>query len=307
MPVSTSLATQRQWSESKMFDLETYVICKEYLGNKDRRIAEHCIQLIESVSRESSSSSLRILDIGSGEGSLLRRILEGLDVSGLAGRGIEVEVDCVESDEGAQYYLDGLAAFAQEKGVRVALNYQPIESFLDETTKHYDIVLSIHSLYHINTSQWEILLRHISRRINKHGALLVDLVSRRSSIYQIYEDVLYRIDKLGLPRTYDIDGWLYFSEDLNQLFFSVFPDAQVHHIESRIVFPQNVLFKCRQALWERNMSKCDLSVFLAFMFRVTPSDLLVAAKDELTQVIASDNGEINFDSEEDLFIWRCTT
>ena len=307
MRASTNLAMQQQWNEPKMFDLEAYVICKEYLSNKDRRIAEYCIQLIELVSRESNAGCLRILDIGSGEGSLLQKIIAGLDISGFAGRGIEIEVDCVEPDKRAQHYLDDLAAFAREKGVRVVLNYQPIESFLVEKAKCYDIVLSIHSLYHINMSQWGSLLVHISRIINKNGALLVDLVSRRSSIYQIYEDVLHQVERLGLPRTFDIDGWLYFSENLNPLFFSVFPSAQLHHLKSQIVFPQDVLFKCRQALREHNMSKCELSTFLAFMFRITPSNLLIAAKDELAQVVALGNGEVNFDSEDDLFIWRCTT
>lgn len=271
------------------FDLDIYVTCKPFLAAKDRKIARVCVEELSAIAN-STEAPFRILDVGTGEASLLRRVCARLLPSLRAKPDSDsphvVQVDCVEPSPAGQEYVDGLGRRFCEAGLELTHRPTRIEDYLDLAGPRYDAILAFHSLYHIPRRAWLRVLRRLVARLTDEGVLLLSLVSRTSDIYGLLDTLSPVIKRQRPPRTFESQGWLYFAEDLIPVLDAIGEDVRVREIEATIRFPAREVAEARRGLANRSGQSSQLIRFLAFMLRLQPQDLVTAGSGALESLLA---------------------
>jgi hypothetical protein len=215
-PVVSPSITLLQLNNAEVTDFSAYLKCKPYLSAKDEKIANFCCQQILS-SLQNTAEDISILDVGSGEGSLLTSISQKLSVLTERNINMEIALDCVEpSPEGQEMIIAALGTIKNPR-FRYSLFRETIEEFLDRNILPYSIVLCIHSLYFIRRDSWADIISKLLASKNGDVRVVVDVVSRKSDIYQIFDSLCSICDMDRLQRTFDSCGQLYFAEDLEPL------------------------------------------------------------------------------------------
>jgi len=305
MRVATHSVTQYQTRDEFVFDLDDYLICKNYLAPKDEQIARRCASIIAALPA-ASLATVRILDVGTGEGSQTERIC--IDLARRLRKAFRsqpmVLLDCVEPCPIAGRYLCEVATRLSALGQEFRVYPETIEEFLDKMSEEYGVVLACHSLYHFPQSSWLLLLERLMQAIAPDGILLVNLVSRESGIYRIL-DRLEREDRLvGVPRTLESCGHLCFSEDLEPVLESLDCLVERQQISSTITLP---LPELTEVLSELDTGAAEVSRiirFFSFMFRVTPADLLAVGRDVFRDFLVGEPKAMKFESIDYLYVLR---
>ena len=269
-PLVTSLIQ----TSNIMVDFQDYLLCKPYLQQKDINIANECAILILS-NCNSNKFSLRILDVGSGEGSLLGKIIEHL-FNDHTHELKDVTIDCVEPSKEGCAYLKELKRVTGSK-MNIYIHQLSIEDFLDNISlsTRYDVILAIHSFYFFPKSKWIPLINMLLNHIANDGFILIDLVSKKSDIYLLYNSLKKIIFSSNVKMAFDEYGYYYFGEDLAKLIYS---QANVNVITENIIAP--ITFNDRelrdflQVAKSNNPMKQNIIInFLGFMYRIKYNDM----------------------------------
>ena len=271
----------QQQHRFEWFDLDTFDrYCKPFLTPKDRLIAENYGKPLAQMS-SALGRRLSILDVGTGEGSLIRKIADTHPTLALA-------ITCVEPEKAARPMLESLQAEHFRDGRSMRIETMPISGFLEKVSETYDVIFCNHCLYHINKQQWENLILSLRARLSESGRLFVELVSQESDIYRIYSCLESQPGFSSATfRTFDIHGYLYFAEDLASLRSAV--DAMsTRRLESYIQILPDALREIADQFSGRR-GEARFIQFLAFMFRMRPQDLAVLGRPCLHWLIAPSN------------------
>jgi predicted CopG family antitoxin len=271
------------------------------LSAKDEKIANFCCQQILS-SLQNTAEDISILDVGSGEGSLLTSISQKLSVLTERNINMEIALDCVEpSPEGQEMIIAALGTIKNPR-FRYSLFRETIEEFLDRNILPYSIVLCIHSLYFIRRDSWADIISKLLASKNGDVRVVVDVVSRKSDIYQIFDSLCSICDMDRLQRTFDSCGQLYFAEDLEPLLDKLPAHSVMRQpISAPITFKSETVARSRRLLHNGLGSRSEIVQFLAFMFRLLPAELARAGRDVLIELLERQKGDLTFISYDILY------
>ncbi len=304
MAIAIRLATRQRLTDVGVVDFEAFVRCKGYLSTKDHLIAESLCRAILIIADSGIDRQFRLLDIGSGEASLIESVVRGL-LTARPWRSEQLFINCVEPTVLGDAYCREFATRASALQVPVACHAETIECFLEQTNGPYDAVVCCHTLYHIEQQHWRGLVDGLRAALAPAGVLLINLVSRTSDIYRMLDDLEPRFTRANVERCFEAFGSLVFAEDLIPLFADDAVSVSATHISAPIRFSQTEVAACADALACGIGETSALVQFLAFMFRVRPRDLERVGNDVLTKLVAS-REEITFSSTDYLYSiqWR---
>lgn len=307
MRVATHSVTQYQTSDELMFALDDYMICKDYLAPKDDQIAQRCASIIAALPA-ARSDTVRILDVGTGEGSQTERICTDLaDRLRKAFRSPPtLVVDCVEPCPIAGRYLREVRMRLLSRGHEFCVHPETVEEFFGKAGEEYAAVLACHALYHFPQLSWLSLLERLMQAVATGGVLLVNLVSRESEIYRIL-DRLEREGRLrNISRTVESCGHLYFGEDLEPIRQSLDCVVERQRISSTITLPVPDLSKLVAELDSDTAEASRIVRFFSFMFRVAPADLLAVGGDVFRDLLRRGTKTVEFETIDYLYLLRRT-
>lgn len=202
-----------------MFDVATYERIKRYLDKKDQDIAKVLQDEIgDSLARCSSNGTM--LDVGSFDGSLLKRIISSLDACSLKA------VTCVEPEPQAMLHLKHAL---NER--RCSFFLGSLEDFRNASNDQYSVVTGVHLLYHQPTTAWPALIRDLRTRVQPGGSLFLQIVSRTSMIYRQFTTAELPPD----PQVEKAYGYYSFAEDLEPILSSMELTYRKRVIETELV------------------------------------------------------------------------
>lgn len=265
-------------SDSAMFDFAAFLTCKPFLAAKDAKIIQaYCDELV-AIDRP-KNEPLRLLDVGSGEASLIEAICNRyLDVVPTRDScTVRLVVDCVEPNPEGQTYLLDFARRASDRGIEVVPHDSTVEDFLSAERPDYHAILCCHSFYHINKDQWTSILRGLLRILSREGVLAVNLVSRSSDIYRIM-DQLPKSEFERLPKTFESYGGRYYAEDMASVIGALDEKSRCMEISAPIAFPSHIISDYVWCMATGRGGESILVRFLAFMFRLRSEDLASIGK-----------------------------
>ena len=288
-----------------MFDLDDYMICKGYLAPKDEQIAQRCASTIAALPA-ARSGTVRILDVGTGEGSQTERICTDLaDRLRQAFRSPPTAVvDCVEPCPIAGRYLSEVGTRLLSLGCQVCVHPETVEEFFAKAGEEYAAVLACHSLYHFPQSSWLSLLERLMQAVATDGVLLVNLVSRESGIYRILDRLEGQGCLRNISRTVESCGHLYFSEDLEPVLQLLDCVVEGQRISSAITLPASDLSSLAADLDSGAAEATRIVRFLSFMFRVAPGDLLAIGRDVFRDLLNRGTKTVEFETIDYLYLLR---
>lgn len=196
-----------------LFDYESYRKIKPCLAGKDLQLASVYCSLLDQSGGD-SDRPLRVLDVGAGDGRVLKKVLE-LHYSTTASKRRDVHVDAPEPHPQAiKDFLRGPLGLKSSE-VRIEVLQASLERFLSEQRRPlYDAILCSHVFYHFPQDDWRDLVEDLLSLVKPGGRLGITLVSRRSWPYQQIADLgeqssnpLFGLGRLG-------QGAFVFAEDL---------------------------------------------------------------------------------------------
>lgn len=286
-----------------MFDFAAFLTCKPFLAAKDAKIIQaYCDELV-TIDRP-TNEPLRLLDVGSGEASLIEAICNRyVDVVPTREScAVRLVVDCVEPNPEGQTYILDFARRASNRGIEVTCHDSTVEGFLSAPRPDYDAILCCHSFYHIKKDQWTSISRGLLKVLSHKGVLAVNLVSRLSDIYRIL-DQLPQSELERLPRTFESYGRLYFAEDVASVIGALDEESRCIEISAPIAFPSHIISDYLGCMATGRAGESILVRFLAFMFRLRPEDLASIGKGVLV-THARDSSTLTFKSIDHLYTVR---
>lgn len=237
-----------------MFDLELFKGCKRSLETRDRRLA---LVIVDEILRSPINNGVRFLDVGTGTGSFLRGVLDGILSRA---HGSRIEALCVEPTSEAWAELGQLARDYNELDVGVSVYKGSIEAYVaEDRMESFSAAVLCHVLYHIPQSKWVQLLLHLQNMLQPSGRVLIDLVSRNSGIYRLWEKVEPVVEEADVLRRFDECGALVFAEDLAETL-----DGAGISYRREVVRARYDAARLGAGAWTNA---------LAFFFRLHPDDL----------------------------------
>jgi len=298
------LATSLTQESPSVVDFKEYVICKPYLTQKDDLIVNECFKYIVDR-KDKNRSSIRILDIGSGEGSLIRKIIYKLKKYEFFNNGFNIVIECLEpTDEGSNYLMKIKNEFLHSN-IEINLIKLRIEDFLEKNTTmdKYDLILAIHSFYFINKQYWLSVIKKLMDIIRLDSKIIIGLVSRKSDIYNIYNQIDNEKLNHNYDRAFDEYGSYNFAEDLLDILLR---HHEINYQTKNIIAPINFKESEGDIFYDaisNNYSKIRSSVieFLAFMFRHTYNDMKVMLHLLQEKHFFKKKGAISFRSSDYIF------
>jgi 2-polyprenyl-3-methyl-5-hydroxy-6-metoxy-1,4-benzoquinol methylase len=285
--------------KTQSVDFEHYFLCKPFLRAKDKIILSHSISAIE---RWVPLTDIRILDVGSGDASLVEDLCKSL-----LDRhpGISIAVDAIEPSQEACHLVDLAGGRLRSAGVRFRRIRTTLEAFLEHNHTKYDIVLCVHVFYFLAPGHWARTVRSLCQFLSRSGLVLIDLVSRESAIYK---DIWHRIEPIvkarRLRRTYATCGRLVFCEDLSRL---VKLDGYMHNVgivRATVRFSAKDVAEANRLRLAGLLQHSPLSNFLAFMFRVEPVSFSHVLAEGWDRFLPAESRELRYASIDQLIVIR---
>jgi len=245
-------------------DFKHYLQCKPFLLAKDALIATTCADIIRPIG---VTGPLRVLDVGSGEASLLERICVDLSKGE---NPIGLEVDAIEPSREGGRSLRFVAERLRESGVPIHIHEATIQQYLALPRRvTYDVILCIHSMYFIRKSEWKSLVPELTLRLRRGGVAIFDLVSARSSIYcDLWPKLEAEVRSRHVPRLYEAFGHFVFSRDFREIVDKV--DYTAAELRGSIEFGSGMLDEARYLRSVGKLEHSQFATFLAFMYRCEP-------------------------------------
>lgn len=279
---------------------EEYVSVKKTLRAKDEKLIHAHAKLLTGLSRHTHEREFRLLDLGSGEGSLLQGVCEKLATDSPAIRAgrQHLRVDCVEPNPAAQAKLREFKRWAKERGIAVHLHPLTLQQALGRMKGRFHAVTCCHTLYFVPPAQWPRVIENVRSRLTPNGKAFINLVSSTSDVYRLGQTVQARASQ-PLTST-DENGRLLFAEDLRR----VLNESQTPYAVQEVRAPFSFSPREQKCPNERHAQPlCQdspLNRFLAFMLRVDPAQLAPLARDALQDKLAK-RGTLTFQSIDHLF------
>lgn len=286
------------------FDLSWYACCKSLLDNKDKVLANQISFILNEIF-SAKNGHLNILDVGTGEASLIKKIiLSYASIIRLKSNltYLPSKFNCVEPELAGIEQIKAITSLVSSAQIGILPHNQTIQEFLLKNTDRFDVILCIHVLYHIDRTEWMEILSRLISRLNKGGILLVNLVSYRSDIYRLLDKLEPVIVNNNLSRTFSSCGDLYFSEDLEQIIRQLDNEVTNIDISSTIDFSIEDLISELDASDISLLRNCSLIRFLSFMFRITPFDLAMYGKPLILSLLSRQTKNISFKTFDRMFI-----
>lgn len=297
MSIADRDALSRQKTQS--VDFEHYFLCKPFLRSKDKIILSHSISEIE---RWVPLKDIRILDVGSGDASLVEDLCKSL-----LGRhaGISISVDAIEPSQEACHMVDLAGGRLRSAGVRFRRIRTTLEEFLNNNHTKYDIVLCVHVFYFLTPGRWGRTVRSLCQCLSRSGIVLIDLVSRESAIYKdLWRQIEPVVKARRLRRTYATCGRLVFCEDLSRL---VKLGVYMHNeciVRATVRFSAKEVAEANRLKLAGLLQHSPLSNFLAFMFRVEPLSFSHVLAERWDRLLPAEPRVLRYSSIDQLFVIR---
>lgn len=159
-----------------------------------------------------------------------------------------------------------------------------VEAFLANNAHKkikYDIIFCTHLFYHIEQDVWPQVLRGLRSMLTPGGRLFITLVSQESEIYYLLKAIQHQSRLEHVERTFSQHGNLCFAEDLQK----VLKDNNIYSsfsvLNAELLIPAQVRKACALDMEQQWSDKNILIQFLAFMFRLTPKNLLAIGGEDV--------------------------
>lgn len=308
MPGATESAIHSLLNETERFDLQKYAKCKKILNNKDRLLAQTISDLLLNEFN-ALHGTIRLLDIGTCEASLIQKILHNLSIySGNSRQCVNLFptlVDCVEPESTAKQHIKRVAKYIKSKNFILNHHKLSIQNFLgSKRCDLYNAILCIHVLYHIQMPEWISLFKMMIQSLMPCGAIILNLVSKKSDIFKPMQELEKQFKKHNVTRLFDSCGYMYFAEDVEQLLASVKCTVDSIDIQSTLSLEPTMSEGSIKQL--HFVKYIPFVFFLAFMYRVTVPDLLKAGKEIVKEMLQLYAYEHQFETIDKMFILRGT-
>jgi hypothetical protein len=303
MATSSLSATLMSPPSCPGFDTETYLRCKPFLCERDVRLASTIVEAAKGTSVD--TAAFRVLDVGTGDGSLLRRTSQALaQLSHNPERGPS-SISITSVDPSPWKSADRLSLDLGRLGIRPQIVAAPVQDFLPESGL-YEQITCCHVLYHVSRADWYGLIRSLSQHLSTSGTLVVALASEQSEIYDIWRQLEASHKFTPLDRTFDKHGFEYYAEDFDSELRTALHDWEVKNASGEIRFTPQQVYEARAYLRGSTRSS-EVIRFLSFLFRIRETTLQECC-DELSRMLTKtdDRNGISFRHSDRVFIYRRT-
>ncbi len=247
---------------------------------------------------------VRLLDVGSGDGAIIRGVCQRL-VGTSSDQGLPslLSVDCVEPSPVAAGLIRQAVSRTSASRVFYQLHRTTIEDFLTTETPPYDAIVCCHMLYHIPQNDWPAFLLRLVSRLRSGGALIVNLVSSTSDIYQIKAMFESRFPTPPAAREHDRFGFESYAEDFETVTRQLDWTWKTERICAQLVFRQEDVNHAVKRLCH-GVGASALLRFLSLMYRVTESTLTRTSAEDLRRLLLPAKTGIRFTTIDKMFIYR---
>ena len=138
-------------------------MCKPLLLQKDAVICARVVQIIEKLLPQ---ESIHILDVGSGEASLLASVCSTLHDKHPM---LKLTVEAIEPAALGAKFIRDKARGLRDASIDVHTHQKPLEDYLDSGTKKFDVILCVHTMYFFEPENWPNIINNLSRRLKPKG------------------------------------------------------------------------------------------------------------------------------------------
>ena len=304
MQKNTALVTLPAIGDQVPFDFDIFSLCKPYLAEKDRCIVDQTTQYLIGLIRKSGSRSIRLLDAGSGDGTVIQNICRRLLTSNSNSTQLfALEVDCIEPSHDGLENTKRLLAQLNDSRISVNAQVVTVEDYINNSSAlKYDAIICCHLLYHIPIPQWPSLLARLKSMISSTGILIVNLVSSKSDIYRLKVRLEQESAFKNLYKDYDRFGFEYFAEDFESVIKKESQAWDRSTLSANIRFTSAELAEAHECLRQSETGSALLR-FLAFIYRITENDLLQASDELLANLPPSNAAGLVFKMQDTMFVW----
>lgn len=305
MLYGTNSVTPQMKSNESILDFESYLLCKPYLKAKDKMIVNYLVNQLIKI-KKSPEVALKILDVGSGEASLIQHFSVEWELLHLNTFKVSnsLSIDCIDPCDGALSFLRKFQNKYINSNINVSLYNLDIQKYLNCSSSQYDVIFCIHCLYHICKSDWLILLKNLMKVLKPGGMLIVNLVSSKSDIYCLYEEMEPELIKLNIDRRFEECGYMYFAEDFEEYLSSLNYYKEVYNLSAPISFVDTEIRDSTSPIELYSLESNPIVTFLSFMFRIKPTDLLRIGFHKFKELLNDSKNVLTFNSNDIFFIIR---
>lgn len=199
-------------SRPQFFDARAYALCKPFLQSKDRWLGSQIAA--ELAKRAKHGRRLRVLDVGTGEGVILRQVLHVLKQSPEVAKS-PMSVTCIEPERLYRSAMESLQEDLHASRIDCTYYSGTLEQYLEESgNERFDVVTATHTMYHFARSFWTAVIDGLQSRLGDSGIAVIQLVSRESTVQRLGRKITAEAVRTGIERTFDVSGFDICAEDL---------------------------------------------------------------------------------------------
>ena len=162
-------------SESKSLFENSWVVYKKIMEADFMHHKAFARYLENELKNKSLNNSIKILDLGCGDGSPILPIIESYPISFYKG-----------------YDLSDFAIHLCEKNlqrldVRYEMKIGDMISMIEKESETFDLIYSSYAIHHLSDEEKKILFQHISQRLNPSGKFVyIDVIREQEMTIQQY-------------------------------------------------------------------------------------------------------------------------
>lgn len=199
-------------SRPQFFDARAYALCKPFLQSKDRWLGSQIAA--ELRKRTAHGRRVRVLDVGTGEGVILREVLHILKQNPEIAKS-PMAVTCIEPERLYRSAMESLEADLRASHIDCAYYSGTLQQYLEESdNERFDVVTATHTMYHFARASWATVIDGLLSRLGDSGIAVIQLVSRDSTVQHLGRKATIEAVKMGIERTFDVSGFDICAEDL---------------------------------------------------------------------------------------------
>lgn len=271
-------------------DFDTFLDFKRQCLDRDSNASEVISDIIIKTQKD---GSFLALDIGTGEGMLIKEVLKKCP-------SIPIRFDLVEPTiKGVRLIERNLREYVKNGSVHIYRS--PFERFPEsEHEERYHLVLCSHTFYHFQQKDWTRLMAKILRLLADGGFFINILVSKETFLYEMAR--LFRGSLKQKEELTEEFGYFVFSEDFENLLYKEKIDFMKKQVFSRLDYSDSY------PNYLKGLADVELSRLvknLCYLFRVDVKKLTrVQLTDIKRETIKSFNNMLAIKS--DVFIVKKT-
>lgn len=199
-------------SRPQFFDARAYALCKPFLRSKDRWLGSQIAA--ELAKRAEQGRRVRVLDVGTGEGVILRQMLQVLKQNREVAKS-PVSVTCIEPERLYRSAMESLQEDLRASCIDCTYYSGTLERYLEESgNERFHVATATHTMYHFARSSWTAVVDGLQSRLGDSGIAVIQIVSRDSTVQRLGRKLTMEAVKKGIERTFDVSGFDICAEDL---------------------------------------------------------------------------------------------